>query len=232
MAKQIYQFSYELEKKRRARITFIVCMVVIVLLIIQLSLSFLIFPVRQISVSMKPDIVNNSYVLITPIDKTPERGSVVLLKPLNETRLSSMQRIANTFCMLFTAMQYSPYANKDSMSSNNILRRVIGMPGDTIYMRDYVAFVQPQGDRHFLTEFELVDEPYNVNITTPPVGWEQDISVNGSYSQITLEDGQYFVLGDNRSGALDSRVWGVIDSSRIAGSALLVYYPFSHFSKL
>lgn len=232
MAKQLYQFSYELEKKRRTRIAIIAAMIVAVFVAIELSLAYLIFPVRQISVSMNPDIVSGSYVLVTPLDKTPERGSVVLLTPLREQKLSTLERFVNIVCLFFTAQQYSPYASKNRMGESNILRRVVGLPGDTIYMRDYVAYVQPQGDRHFLTEFELVDEQYTVNIRTPPFGWEQDISVNGSYSQVTLKDGQYFVLGDNRPGALDSRVWGIIDSSRIAASALLIYYPFSHFGKL
>lgn len=232
MSNKLYQFSYELERQHRTRISIIALTVVVVFLVIELSLAYFIFPVRQTSVSMNPDLESNSCVLVTPLDKNPDRGSVILLKPLNEKRLPTFKWLVNTFSLFFTARQFSPFINKEIMGDNFMLRRVIGIPGDTLYMRDYVTFVKPQNAKHFLTEFELVEKPYNVNITVPPANWEEGVSVSGNYETITLKDGQYFVLGDNRLGSLDSRVWGIIDSSRIAGSALMIYYPFSSFGKL
>ena len=58
------------------------------------------------------------------------------------------------------AKQISYLENSDFPNKNNQLRRVIGMPGDIIYMRDYVLYVKPAGEKHFLTEFEIIEKNY------------------------------------------------------------------------
>ena len=60
------------------------------------------------------------------------------------------------------------------------IRRVVGLPGDTIYMRDYVLYIKPRGEKYFLTEFELAEKSYNVNVSTNPAGWDNSIGVIGS----------------------------------------------------
>lgn len=232
MANQLYKLSYELDKRRRVRIFILALMIVSVFIAIELILSFLVFPVRQKSSSMSPDIATGSCVFVTPLEKNPGRGDIVLLKPLNDVELTFSQRCLNTLALFFTAQQYSPYEKKDNMGDHTLLRRVVGLPGDTIEMRDYVAFIKVNGERLPLTEDELVDKPYKTNILTTPSGWERDIGVSGYFAPFTLQEGQYFVLGDNRNSSLDSRVWGVVTSSQIVAKALLVYYPFNKIKLL
>lgn len=230
MANQLYKLSYELDKKRRTRIFILIIMAISVFIAIEIVLSFLIFPVRQKSSSMNPDIAAGSCVFVTPLEKNPSRGNVVLLKPLNEVSLTFFQRCVNTFVLFFTAQQYSPYGKNDDMGNNMLLRRVVGVPGDTIYMRDHMVFVKTAGEKNFLTEYELVlveGNPYNTDVSTSIGGWENDIGVSGNFSAFTLREGQFFVLGDKRLSSLDSRVWGVITSSQIMAKALMVYYPFN-----
>lgn len=228
MANQLYKLSYELDKKRRARIFIIVLMIISVFIAIEFILSFLIFPVRQKSSSMNPDIAAGSCVFVTPLEKNPGRGDVVLLKPLNDVHLTFSQRCLNTFALFFTAQQFSPYKNKDLMGDHALLRRVVGVPGDTIYMRDHMVFIKTNGYNNFLTEYELVvDNPYNTDVLAILDGWERGIGVSGDFDTFTLSEGQYFVLGDKRISSLDSRVWGIVTSSQIMAKALMVYYPFN-----
>ena len=107
------------------------------------------------------------------------------------------------------------------------IRRIVGLPGDTIYMRDYVLYVRPQGQKHFLTEFELVKKSYDVLINTAPISWDNQIGVSGNFEQVTLGENQYYVLGDNRNSSLDSRLWGAVSGSRIQAKALFEYFPFA-----
>ena len=113
------------------------------------------------------------------------------------------------------------------MGDQFLIRRVIGMPGDTIYMRDHVLYIKPQGDKHFLTEFELIKKSYNINVLASPAGWDNLIGVTGSFEEIVLGENEYFVLGDNRNSCIDSRLWGVVPKSDIKATALFCYFPFS-----
>ena len=181
---------------------------------------------RQKSVSMEPDIIENSCIFFTPL-KSCSRGDVVLLEPFTEEKLNFLSKMSDLFVRFFTAQQFSIYRDKKLMGDQFLIRRVIGMPGDTIYMRDHVLYIKPQGDKHFLTEFELIKKSYNINVLASPVGWDNLIGVTGSFEEIVLGENEYFVLGDNRNSCIDSRLWGVVSKSDIKATALFCYFPFS-----
>ena len=60
MNKELYELSYSLKKEMRQRVLSIVCMLVAVYIVINLILAFVVFPVRQVSVSMESDVGRNS----------------------------------------------------------------------------------------------------------------------------------------------------------------------------
>lgn len=233
MNRKLYEYSYSLKKERRRKVTVAIIFIISIFAIINLILKFLVFPVRQISDSMIPDVNSNSFTLITPLNKTPQRGDVVLVSLNNdEEKTSFIYKAANTAVKFFTAQQFHIKRTKGSFFEQNNdyeLRRVLGMPGDTIYMRDYVLYVKPYDQKHFLTEFEVTPKVYNVTFYSAPDGWDTDIGVQGSFNEMVLGTDQYFVLGDNRKGASDSRLWGCIRSRNIKGCALLCYFPFADF---
>ncbi len=84
------------------------------------------------------------------------------------------------------------------------IKRVIGVPGDTIEIRD--GQVRVNG--------VLLDEPY---IADHP---------NYNDTWIVPED-NYFVLGDNRNNSSDSHSWSFLPRSDIVGKAWLVYWPYT-----
>ena len=55
--------------------------------------------------------------------------------------------------------------------------------------------------------------------------------VNGPFStnmaSMTIEEGEYFVMGDNRAHSNDSRNWGPVPERNVVGKVWLVYWPFS-----
>ena len=113
------------------------------------------------------------------------------------------------------------------MGANRLVRRVIGVPGDTIYMRDYVMYIKPAGEDFFLTEFELVKKPYNVSINAAPSLWDSSLGVCGSFDQLTLGEDEYFVLGDYRNSCVDSRFFGTVEGKDIKAGALVSYFPLN-----
>jgi signal peptidase I len=98
------------------------------------------------------------------------------------------------------------------------IKRVIGLPGDRIELRDGAVFVN--GTR--------LDEPY----AYAHGGVTQPTAARAGVSQWLVPSGQLFVMGDHREVSEDSRVFGPIDTSRVIGRAWLRYWPISSFGIL
>ncbi|MDD3931486.1 MAG: signal peptidase I [Clostridiaceae bacterium] len=91
----------------------------------------------------------------------------------------------------------------------NIIKRVIGLPGDT---------VEIQSDGVYLND-ALLYEPYLEPGTNTRVR-------NLNYERVTLGENEYFVMGDNRDVSLDSRSFGPVPYKSIIGEVLMRFYPF------
>ena len=92
--------------------------------------------------------------------------------------------------------------------SRDFVKRVIGVPGDTVEIRDGKVFVN---DRALQESY--VAGPSNCS---PP-----------KTCQTRLKDKEYFVLGDNRVASNDSRDWGPVHLDNIVGRVWISYWPFS-----
>lgn len=224
---EVYSYSLKKERKRRtiALILFLICFYITV----NLAVTFLVYPVYQKSVSMIPDLPQDSVVMVSPLFHNYERGDIVLLQPRKSSNVNFFKHQADRFVRFFTAQQISILANTEQPSSKSHLRRIVGIPGDTIYMRDYVLYIKPAGEKHFLTEFEITGNPYNVTFFVPPADWDTEIGVKGSFDEVTLGYNQYFVLADNRKSSDDSRLWGTVDKDSISAKVLMCYFPFKSF---
>ncbi|MDE5898663.1 MAG: signal peptidase I [Treponemataceae bacterium] len=227
MNKELYELSYSMKKELERKVATAVLFAVGFFAAVNLILAFVVFPVRQRSVSMTPDIPADSCIFFTPLGKGASRGDVVLIRPRSSEPKSAARTLADVFVGFFTAQQLVPSSRRNLMGSDCQIRRVIGMPGDTIYMRDYVLYVKPAGGKYFLTEFELVKKPYNVGILAAPAGWDNSVGVVGSFDAMTLGRNEYFVLGDQRNSCMDSRLWGPVDGGDVQASAVAVYFPLN-----
>lgn len=230
MNKELYELSYSLKKEMRQRVLSIVCMLVAVYIVINLILAFVIFPVRQVSVSMESDVGRNSCIMFSPLKKHFGRGAVVLVNPLDSEDVPFLKKAGSSFVSFVTAGQVSAGNMNNLVGKERQIRRVVGLPGDTIYMRDYVLYIKPRGEKYFLTEFELAEKSYNVNVSTNPAGWDNSIGVIGSFEEMTLGRNEYFVLGDSRISCIDSRLWGPLKKDDVCAGAVLQYFPFSRLS--
>lgn len=229
MNKNLLHYSYSMKIHTQKRVLFIIFYILFLLVFTNLFISYVLFPVRQTSESMIPDIQENSFVMISPMLKKYNRGDIVLMNPRKKLELTKTQHFINLMASFFTARQYSIFEKSTFPGTNCQLRRIVGLPGDHLYMRDYVLYVKPAGSKHYLTEFEIADIPYNVTFFTAPSEWDTYLGVKGSFDEIVLSDNQYFVLGDNRKSSDDSRLYGPVNPADVNGKALLCYFPFSKF---
>ena len=229
MNRNIEVFSYQLKKERRRKIWTLILFIISTYVFINLAMTFLIHPVRQNSVSMIPDVPQKSVVMTSSIVSDYERGDVVLLKPRYTKNAGLLMHCLDRFVRFFTAQQISILEEEKYPSTKPHVRRIVGMPGDTIYMRDYVLYIKPAGEKHFLTEFEISPKTYNVTFYVPPADWDTELGVKGYFDEINLGMDEYFVLADNRKSSDDSRLWGAVNKNDISAKVLLCYFPFNNF---
>lgn len=92
--------------------------------------------------------------------------------------------------------------------SNRFIKRVIGLPGETVEIKDNTIIIDG---------VKMLDETEYLLSTLPTSG----------NLKITLEDDEYFVLGDNRPYSFDSRRFGSLKEEYIIGRVLLRAWPFN-----
>ncbi len=90
-----------------------------------------------------------------------------------------------------------------------IIKRVYGMPGDTIEINHNSIYINGK----------VIDDQYGVGKTS-------------DYAEITLKDDEYFVLGDNREVSKDSRYFGTVKESEIKGQTIYRLWPFTKLGKI
>jgi signal peptidase I len=93
--------------------------------------------------------------------------------------------------------------------SKFFIKRVIGVPGDTITIENSVVKISNSEN----PEGFILNEPYIKSMETAPFFTE------------TLGEREYFVMGDNRDQSSDSRSWGVLQEDRIIGKAFVRLFP-------
>lgn len=115
----------------------------------------------------------------------------------------------------------------------DLVKRLIGLPGDTLAMREGVLYLngEPQVEPYVEGTGEGGD------VTHPWMAWQTEYLAPGvdratyrptlwNWGPLVVPPGRYFVLGDRRDDSLDSRHWGFVDGRKIKGEALFIYYSY------
>ena len=139
---------------------------------------------------------------------------VFLYQPVQVEGTSMMPRLENHERIFINKFLYRfrPIERGDVVvfrypldTSKSYIKRVIGLPGDDVSIRDGRVLVNGKPLR----------EPY----VLPSYVDEQN------FSQVHVEPNHYYVLGDHRTSSNDSREWGTVDRHYIYGKAVFVYWP-------
>lgn len=227
----IYDFSYKERRALRHKIYWIAGFICVLFAVVQILFNFLLFPVVVISDSMAPGAVPGSTVLVSPV-VSYNRGDTVIVKPRVAEPLNFFQKALNEIAAFISFQQFRPFESRGEFSTTPSLRRVVGLPGDTVYMKDFILYIRPAGSSHFLTEFELSDKAYDVTVSNLPSVWDTSLGVAGVFPELTLDEDSYFLLSDSRTDSIDSRIWGPVPGKSIAGRVLFQYFPFSLFGPM
>jgi signal peptidase I len=142
---------------------------------------FLVQATQVLGQSMEPNLHTKQRVLVEKVSyrflHAPKRGDIVVID-----------------------------LDKENKADDMLIKRVIGLPGDTIEIRNGEVYID--GDR--------LDESWTINLG------------GGNYGPTTIPPLHVFVMGDNRGASNDSRSFGPVHVDNLVGHAWFSYWPMEN----
>jgi signal peptidase I len=103
----------------------------------------------------------------------------------------------------------------------DLVKRLIGLPGDTVQLVNKDLFVNGQK----VAEADYVEHKDGRTFPNRPYLSEQ-MRLRDNFGPITVPEGRYFCMGDNRDYSYDSRFWGTVPAEYLKGRAFVIYWSF------
>lgn len=182
-----------------------------VLFVVFVLRSFLVEPFQIPSSSMVPTLQVGDYILVN-------KFTYGIRLPVVRTKVLDINTPERGDVMVF----FPPHLN-----DTYYIKRVIGLPGDTVTYRDKQLTVNgellavdklgvmPEGDRRFSVGLESLGESNHLT--------QVDLMRPARDFSVQVKPGHYFMMGDNRDNSSDSRVWGQVPEKDIVGQAFAIW---------
>ena len=116
----------------------------------------------------------------------------------------------------------------------HLVKRVIGIPGDKLHLRDGVVYLNGKPLKESYTVYrQSAEDRYRddfpdlqtMQTRVNPFWWIRLRSLVHD-GEVTVPPASYFVMGDNRNDSEDSRYWGFVPRNAIVGKPLLIYFSW------
>jgi signal peptidase I len=215
-----------------------------VILVVFTLRSFLVEPFKIPSGSMMPTLLAGDYILVN-------KFTYGLRVPILNNTFIEMNHPKRGDVFVF---HYPPDPKID------YIKRVVGLPGDTIAYQDKQLIINGkkldvkfEDDYKYNMSFQDVDGSMKANNVTAHRSKEQlgdvehDILIHDMTNQyssdsvgaklqagetITVPQGNYFAMGDNRDNSADGRVWGFVPENNLVGKAFFIWFNFDQFDRI
>ena len=178
--------------------------VVIVLVLVILIRGFLGEPRWIPSSSMEDTLQIHDNLIVEKVSRylaPPQRGDILVFFPPHEELNPSLWGKFTRFVGFFA-------------EEEAYIKRVIGLPGDTIQIVPYEGV--------YINDV-LLNEPYKKEIFDGFCAPEPEMHCG----PMTIPEGKYYMMGDNRNDSTDSRYWGLLPEERIVGRACFRFWPLN-----
>jgi len=137
----------------------------------------------------------------------------------------------------------SPFqADEDSLGHDptpTLVKRLVGTPGDTLYMRNAILYVNGIAQRQGFGTTPSVN-PELANSVDPLFSWQKKVGLKASrfgaapaqpthdnWGPFVVPPSRLFMMGDSRYNSKDSRYWGFVPRENVRGKPLFVYYSYN-----
>ncbi|MEE0510795.1 MAG: signal peptidase I [Peptococcaceae bacterium] len=104
-----------------------------------------------------------------------------------------------------------PVNEEQGLKTVVYVKRLIGLPGETLEIKNNTVYINGT---------PLEEDYVNSNTNMPDFG------------PVTIPEGEYFMMGDNRNDSSDSRIWGTVKEEYLIAKAQFIYWPFDHMGRL
>jgi signal peptidase I len=202
-----------------------------VILAVLLFRTFLIEPFRIPSGSMMPTLLVGDFVLVN-------KFAYGLRLPVTDTKILDIGEPQRGDIVVF---KYPPNPKED------YIKRIIGLPGDTISVHDEQVFVngKPMPQKYLgpitdtdpesvktaqaggIERTEKLGEVSHRIILLPP--FMRAPQTEGMW---VVPKGYYFAMGDNRDNSSDSRFWGPVPEADLRGKAFLIWFSLADLKRI
>jgi signal peptidase I len=134
--------------------------------------------------------------------------------------------------------QSPPQIDQPEDPTPTLVKRLIGMPGDTIYMRKGLVYVNGMPQRQGYGAHEP-PPPGAAESYDPLFDWQHKFELKGTrfgapparpahdeWGPLLIPENRYMMMGDNRYNSKDSRYWGFVPRNNVRGQPIFVYYSY------
>jgi signal peptidase I len=138
----------------------------------------------------------------------------------------------------------SPYQGDEAAQGRDptptLVKRLVGTPGDTLYMRNALLYVNGIAQRQGFGANTPAPDPGMANEVNPLFDWQKKVGVKSSrfgaaptqpthdnWGPLVVPPQRLFMMGDSRYNSKDSRYWGFVPRENVRGKPLFVYYSYN-----
>ncbi|MER3446870.1 MAG: signal peptidase I [Candidatus Dadabacteria bacterium] len=189
--------------------------------------TFIVQPFKIPSGSMIPTLLIGDHLLVSKFIY----GTKI---PFTDKRILPLNNIKRGDIIVFT---YPDYENDPSKKGVDYIKRVIGIPGDSIDVRGRNLYINGQEiplkylgdflDKRSGLEYDEYEENLFGRKHLVMYLHGKESTEKGSYLPVArVPQGRVFVMGDNRDNSQDSRFWGYVPVENIAGRAFIIHWSW------
>ncbi len=173
--------------------------VVIAIILALFIRTFVVQAFKIPSGSMKPTLQVGDHILVN-------KFIYGVKLPFTDTTLIPISQPDREDIIVF---EYPVEPDKD------FIKRVVGIPGDKVEIKNKQVFVN--------------DKPVDSSYSMHTDGQNLPATVNhrDNFGPVSVPEGAYFVMGDNRDNSYDSRFWGFVEEEAIKGEAFIIYWSWN-----
>jgi signal peptidase I len=160
--------------------------------------------------------------------------------PFTNTHLPGYTSPKHNDVVVFISPYQPDEAQRGMDPTPTLVKRLIGMPGDTLYMREGVVYLNGIAQRQGFASTNYVPDAESRNGVDPLFDWQHKAEIKGSrfgappvqpthdnWGPLVVPQDHFFMMGDNRYCSKDSRYWGLVPKANVRGTPLFVYYSYT-----